>query len=137
MSFDIEDPPEQTASSLVSGIFGDLKHLVEQQFQLTRQEIEDGLRQRAVAAAVIGLGVGILFLAAVALCLSLSHLLHWSASPPGTDPAWLPLWACHAIVAAVLAVSGVTVACVGRAKFRSINPPQSFATDILQEHSDD
>ena len=137
MSFDIEDPPEQTASSLVSGIFGDLKHLVEQQFQLTRQEIEDGLRQRAVAAAVVGLGVGILFLAAVALCLSLSRLLHWSASPPGTDPAWLPLWACHAIVAAVLAISGVTIAYVGRAKFRSIDPPQSFATDILQEHSDD
>ena len=137
MSFDIEDPPEQTTSSLVSGIFGDLKHLVEQQFQLTRREIEEGLRQRAVAAAVIGLGVGILFLAAVALCLSLSLLLHWSASPPGTDPAWLPLWACHAIVAAVLAVSGVTVACVGRRKYKSIDPPQSFATDILQEHSDD
>ena len=137
MSIDIEDPPEQTTSSLVSGIFGDLKRLVEQQFQLTRQEIEDGLRQRAVAAAVVGLGVGILFLAAVALCLSLSHLLHWSASPPSTDPAWLPLWACHAIVAAVLAVSGVTVACVGRTKFKSIDPPQSSATDILQEHSDD
>ena len=137
MSFDIEDPPEQTTSSLVSGIFGDLKHLVEQQFQLTRQEIEDGLRQRAVAAAVVGLGVGILFLAAVALCLSLSHLLHWASSLPGTDPAWLPLWACHAIVAAVFAVSGVTVACVGRRKFKSINPPQSSATEILEEHSDD
>ena len=137
MSFDIEDAPEQTTSSLVSGIFGDLKHLVEQQFQLTRQEIEEGLRQRAVAAAVIGLGGGILFLAAVGLCLSLSHLLHWASSPLGTDPAWLPLWACHSIGAAVLAVSGVTVARVGRRKFKSIDPPQSFATDILQEHSDD
>ena len=137
MSIDIEDLPERTISSLMSGIFDDLKHLVEQQFQLTRREIEEGLRQRAAAAAVIGLGVGILFLAAVALCLTLSHLLHWVASPPGTDPAWLPLWACHAVVSAVLAVSGVTVACVGRAKFSSIDPLPSSDPEILQEHNDD
>ncbi|MBC7819098.1 MAG: phage holin family protein [Planctomycetaceae bacterium] len=135
MSIDIEDPPEQTTASLVSGIFGDLKHLVEQQFQLTRQEIETGLRQRAAAAAVIGFGLGILFLAAVAICLTFSHLLHWAASPPGTDPAWMPLWVCHAVVAAVLAVSGVTVACVGRAKFRSIDPLQRPDNEILQEHT--
>lgn len=132
---DIEKPPEQTTASLVTGIFGDLKRLVEQQFELTRQEIETGLRQSAAAAAVIGLGVGILFLAAVAVCLALSHWLHWMASPPGTDPAWFPLWECHAVVAAVLAVSGVTVACVGRAKFKSIHPLPSSDTEILQEHT--
>lgn len=135
MSIEFEEPPVQTTASLVTGIFGDLKHLVEQQFQLTRQEIETGLRQRAAAAAVIGLGVGILFLAAVAGCLTLSHLLHWAASPPGTDLAWLPLWGCHAVVATVLAISGVTVACVGRAKFKSIHPLPSSDTEILQEHT--
>jgi hypothetical protein len=65
------------------------------------------------------------------LCLSLSHLLHWMASPIGTDPAWLPLWACHAVVAAVLVVIGVIVACVGRTKFNSIVPFQNPTTDIL------
>ena len=134
MSTDVEDPPEQTTASLVSDILGDLQHLIEQQFQLARREIEVGLRQRAAAAAVFGLGVVILFLAAIAVCLALSHLLHWVASPPGTDPASLPLWACHAVVAAVLAVSGVIFACVGRAKFRSIDPLPSSATDNLQEH---
>ena len=135
IGIDIENPPEQTTASLMSGIFGDLKHLVEQQFRLTRQEIETGLRQRAKAAAVFGLGMGFLVLAAAALCLTLSHLLHWAASPPGTDPAWLPLWACHAVVAAMLAVSGVSVACVGRAKFKSIEPLQTSDTDLLQESS--
>ncbi len=135
IGIDIENPPEQTTASLVSGIFSDLKHLVEQQFELTRQEIESGLRHRAKAAAVFGLGVGILVLAAAALCLTLSHLLHWVASPPGADPAWLPLWACHAVVAAMLAVSGVIVASIGRAKFKSVEPLTSSDTDLLQESS--
>ena len=134
MSFDIEDPPEQTTSSLVSGIFGDLKHLVEQQFQLTRREVEDELRQRASAAAVFGLGMGVFLLDAIVLCLTVAHLMHWMAAPPGTDPAWLPLWACHAVVAAVLVVIGGILALVGRAKFRSIDPFQNPVTEILQEH---
>src|SRR6185436_10776110 len=106
MSTDLEDPPEQTAASLVTGILGDLHHLVEQQFELTRREIEDELRQRVTATAVFGVGAGFLFLAAVVLCLTVAHLLHWVASPPGTDPAWLPLWACYGVVAAVFAVDG-------------------------------
>ena len=134
MSTDIEYVPEQTAASLVTGILGDLQHLVEQQFQLTRREIEVELRQRAAAAAVFGIGVGIIVLGAIALCLTLAHLLHWTSSPPGTDPAWLPLWACYAVVTAVLFVIGGITALVGRAKFRSIVPCQNPATEFLQEH---
>lgn len=134
MLTDVDYPPEQTTASLVSGILGDLQQLVDQQLQLTRREIEMELRQRAEAAAVFGLGTGVLFLAAVFLCLSLSHLLHWLASPIGTDPASFPLWACHAVVAAVLAIIGVIVACVGRTKFKSIVPFQNSTTEFLQEH---
>ena len=133
MLTDIEYPPEQTAASLVSGILGDLHQLVDQQFQLTRREIEVELRQRAEAAAVFGLGAGFLFLAAISGCLSLSYLLHWMASPIGTDPAWFPLWACHAVVAAVLAVIGVIGAVVGRTKFKSIDSFHNPITEILQE----
>ena len=133
MSIDIEAPPEQTAASLVSGILGDLQDLVEQQFQLTRREIEVELRKCAAAAAVFGLGVAILLLAAIALCLTLSHLLHWMASPPGTDPAWLPLWACHAVVSAVFGISGGILTQVGRAKFRAVDPYQNPATEMMQE----
>ena len=133
MLTDIEYPPEQTAASLVSGILGDLQHLVDQQFQLTRREIEVELHQRVEAAAVVGLGVGFLFLAAISLCLSLSHLLHWVTSPIGTDPAWFPLWACYAVVAAGLAVIGVIFAVVGRTKFKSIESFHNPITEILQE----
>ena len=131
---DLEDPPVQSAASLVSGILGDLQQLVDQQFQLTRREIEVELRQRAEAASVFGIGVGILFLAVGALSLTLSHLLHWMASPPATDPAWLPLWACYAVVTVLLAVIGVIVTRAGRARFSSSAPFPNSATDIMQEH---
>ena len=131
MSTDVEVPPLQTAASLVSGILGDLQHLVEQQFQLTRREVEEELRQRAAAAAVFAVGMGVFFLDAIILCLTLAHLLHWMASPPGTDPAWFPLWACYAVVATVLIVIGGILTQVGRVRFSTINPYQNPATEIL------
>jgi hypothetical protein len=134
MSAYVKDPPEQTAASLLTGIVGDLQHLVEQQLQLTRRKIEVELRQRAVAAAVIASGVGSLFLAAMAFCLASAHWLHWVALSPGTDPAWLPLWACHAAVAAVLATIGGILALIGRARFNSIQAFRNPTTEILQEH---
>jgi hypothetical protein len=133
MSTDLEAPPEPTAASLVSGILGDLHHLVEQQFQLTRREIEDELRQRATATAIFGVGAAFLFLATVVLCLTVAHLLHWLTSPPETDPASLPLWACHGAVAAGLAAIGAILAQVGRVRFRSIDRFPNPATEILQE----
>lgn len=135
MSTDIEDQPEQTAASLVSGILSDLHQLVEQQFQLTRREIEDELRQRVAAAKILGLGIGISFLGAIVLCLTLAHLLHWSVSPPGTDPARLPLWACHALVTAGLVVIGGILAQAGQARFKSVQPCRNPATKILQRNS--
>jgi len=130
-----KDRPDQTAASLLSGILGDLQHLVEQQFQLTRREIEDEIRQRAIAAAVFAFGVTILLVGAIVFCFGLAHLLHWATSPGGTDPAWLPLWACHAVVAAVLAVIGGFVAHVGRVKFRSTVPFHNPLNELLQERA--
>ena len=137
MSIDVEYPPEQSAASLVSGILSDLQRLVDQQFQLTRREIEVELRRRFAAAAMVAFGVGVLFLAALFQCLTVSHLLHWLASSPGTDSASFPLWACDAVVATVLAVSGVILAGVGRLKFRAIDSLHSFATAELPEISHD
>jgi putative superfamily III holin-X len=133
MSLDVKDPTDQTAAALVSGILGDLQDLVEEQFQLTRREIEDELRLRAAAGAIVALGMGVLFLDAIVLCTSLAHLLHWIASPPGTDPGWFPLWACHAVVAGGLAVLGGVLVFVGWARFRSVNPAQNPVTEIVQE----
>lgn len=124
-------PSDQTAASLVSGIVGDLQQLVEQQFQLTRQEIEEELRQRSAAATILFVGVALLFLDAMIVCQSLALLLHWATSPAGTDPAWLPLWMCYATVAAALVTVGGIVTHVGRSRFKSTVKAKNPATEIL------
>ena len=129
------DPPNQTAASLVSGILGDLQRLVEQEFQLTRREIEDEIRQRAMAAAVFALGLMFFLVAAIVFCFGLAHLLYWATLPRGTDAAGFPLWACHVVVAAVLAVIGAIVAQVGRVKFMTTASFHNPAAELMRERA--
>lgn len=133
MSTDVEPLREQTAATLVSGILSDLQHLVDQQFQLMRREVSEDLGRRAAVATVLGLGVGVLLLDAIMICLTLVHLLHWWASPPGTDSAWLPLWGCHAVLAVILAISGGVLVQVGRARSKSFASYPSPETSNVQE----
>ncbi|MFN0197676.1 MAG: phage holin family protein [Planctomycetaceae bacterium] len=133
MPTDVESLPEQTAASLISSILIDLKRLVEQQFRLTRCEIEVEVQQRAAAAAVFCLGAGVLLIALMTLCLTLVHLLHWAVSPSSTDTAWLPLWGCHALATFIFAAVGGSLALVGRARFGSIEPYPRLAGKILKE----
>jgi hypothetical protein len=133
VSVQTEPPPAQTAASLVSGILGDLRNLVEQQFQLTRMQIEAELRQRFVAVSIFSAGVVVLFVSTIFICFSLSHLLHWIASPAGTDPATYPLWMCHAAVAAGLGLTGGILAWTGVSKFGSVAPFQNPVSGLFQE----
>lgn len=134
MSINVEDSQHQTAALLLGGILGDLQQLVEQQFQLTRQEIEEEFKLRAVASGIFALGAGIVLLSALMLSLALSHCLYWIASPPGIEQAWIPIWICHLIVALVLAVSGGILIQIGRVKFNSVKRCPSPVDEILQEN---
>ena len=124
----------QTFASLISGILIDLRRLLEQQFQLKRRELQAEIRRLVVTALIFAAGGASLFLGGIMLCLSAAHLLHWMESPPGTDPAGLPLWACHAVVAAVLAIVGGILVYVGRIRLRAFRPFQNRATENLQEN---
>jgi hypothetical protein len=130
---EIPAPAEANVASLVTGIIGDFQALVAQQIRLTRQEIATNLRLRRAAATFVAAGMALGFLAATSLCLSLVHLLHWWVSPAGTDPAWLPLGACYAIVGAVLFVLSSGLVCLGQMKFRSAPPWQNLANELFQE----
>jgi hypothetical protein len=133
MPNELEYPPERTTIALVNGILIDLQHLVEQQMQLTRREIEKEIRQRSSAVVVFAVGIGVLFLDAIVLCFTLVHLMHWGASPPETDVAWLPLWACYGVVALVLGMVGAILIYVGRAKYRYVDRCRSLAVQVIQE----
>jgi hypothetical protein len=67
-------------------------------------------------------------------CFAFAHLIHWSTSASGTDPAWLPLWACYAIVGLVLGVAAGALLWTGERKRQSIHPLQSTAGEALKEN---
>jgi hypothetical protein len=138
MTVEVQDPvqnhAEPSATTLVGGIIGDVHELVEQQFRLTRREIEEDLSKGMVSALVFGLGVGLFFLGVGVLGLAVVYLLHWGAAPAGTDPAWFPLWACHAVVGAWLSILGGVLAGVGRMLFNSISPMKNPAKEPLKEN---
>jgi len=134
MTTEVQNRSEPSMTSLVSGIVSDMQDLVKQQLLLMRREIEEDLRKSAEAASIFALGAGFLLLGAIPLCLMLVYLIHWVASPPGTDPASFPLWACHGVVGAVLLVIGGVLMGVARQKMKSVNPLQNPATEALQEN---
>jgi Putative Actinobacterial Holin-X, holin superfamily III len=83
---------------------------------------------------VLSLGGGIAFLGGIVLVFALSHLLHWSATPQPADVAWLPLWACHAIVGFSLTALGSAFVWAGYKKLQSINPAHSPAGEAMKEN---
>ena len=133
MSGPMEEPQEQSALKLIRGILVDLEHLFVQQLQLTRKEIEQEVRERSVAAAFVVSGFLFFFLAAIVVCLTFAHLLHWATSPSGTDPAQVPLWGCHAIIATLLLVAGGILAQIGRLRLKSVTRCENPVTVLLQE----
>jgi Putative Actinobacterial Holin-X, holin superfamily III len=134
MATEVQNHSEPSMTSLVSGIVSDMQDLVKQQLLLMRREIEEDLRKSAEAASIFAWGAGFLLLGAIPLCLMLVYLIHWAASPPVTDPASFPLWACHGVVGAVLLVIGGVLMGVARQKMKSVNPLQNPATEALQEN---
>jgi len=134
MATEVQNRSEQSLSSLVGGIASDVQDLIKQQFQLTRREIEEDLRKGKEAALFLALGAAVAFLGAIALCLMVVHLMHWLSSPVGTDPAVLPLWACHAIVGVALFAIGGIIAYAGQQKLKSVNPLHNPATEALKEN---
>ncbi|MEI8022445.1 MAG: phage holin family protein [Schlesneria sp.] len=127
MSTVVEDPVKESTVSLVGGILVDLQHLVEQQLQLTRREIEGELRRQSTAALIFALGMASLFLASVMLSMAFAHLVHWLTSPAGHDAARIPMWGCQALVAGVLIVIGGSLSFYGQSKFRWVQPNQDKA----------
>lgn len=120
MITEVQDQPEASIGSLVSGIVDDFRDLVRQELLLARQRIADDLRKTREASLILGLGVGAIFLGGIALCLMLANLLHIATAPAGTDPAAIPLWGCYGIVGILFAIGGSVAVFSGRKVIESI-----------------
>jgi hypothetical protein len=110
----VDELPQPSAAKLVTGILDDLQSLVRQQLCLTIREVELELQRRTRAGVVMSAGAGLLLVGAVTFSMAVANSLHWLTCPEGTDPAWFPLWACHAVVSLVFATAGGVALFVGR-----------------------
>ena len=138
MSSDVDEKPAAgtaapNTADLLRGIVGDVRHLIDQQLHLTRLEIKAGIKQLAAAGWVLGLALVAVLFSALLGCLALTHLLHWMTSPVNADPASLPLWACHAVVATVLLIAGAVLFQMGRIRLKAIEPCQISRPEKLWE----
>jgi hypothetical protein len=125
-----ENPTEQSMTTLVSGIVGDLHDLVKQQMELTRREIGEDFRKSKEAARLLVLGLGMLTLGAFMLSLTLALLLWWLSSPAGADPARIPLWACFGIVGVVFGAIGWPLTTAGQKEFDSVHLLPNTTTPV-------
>jgi uncharacterized membrane protein YqjE len=133
MATTLENPPEQSVVSLVSGIVDDVHDLINQQVKLTRAEIQDDLRKAGGIALMFAAGAGVLLLGAILACLMLAYLLHWATAPAGADPASVPLWACFGIVGALFGVLGAALLAAGKTKYQSTHLLPDKAAHELKE----
>jgi hypothetical protein len=134
MAIEMQNSTDQSTTSLLSGILDDVQKLVKQQMQITRKEVTEEIQNVAQAAVFFAAGAAVLFFGTLILGFGLVHLLHWATAPAGSDPASLPLWACHAIVGGPLGLLGLVLTWLGYRKVTSINPLHNPAADALKDN---
>lgn len=133
MATTLENPPEHSMVSLVSGIVDDIRDLLVQQVKLTRAEIRDDIHKAGAIALMFAAGAGVSLLGAILVCLMLVFLLHWLTAPAGADAASLPLWACFGIIGAVFGVLGAALLAAGKTKYHSSHLMPEKAAHELKE----
>lgn len=92
MGVDTKAPPLRTAASLVTDVLSDLQLLIEQQFQLTRCEIEDELRQRVTPAVIFGAGLANWLVSLMLASLAAANGIHSAMLPTPKVSTGLQLW---------------------------------------------
>jgi len=134
MANEVQNPSEQSVTSLVSGIVSDIQDLLKQQLRLTRKEIEADLRQSKEAASFLAAGWAICYIALFAICLMLAHLFHWLGAPVVADSSALPLWGSYALAAAVFLIGGGVLIVIGKKKLESMGIPLHGTAQAIKEN---
>lgn len=133
MANELDEPDKRSVECLVGGVLGDLQKLIEQQFQLSRRELEDEVRQMARWVAVLAIGFGFLFSSIILFSLAGANLLHRIVSSPAPASETIPLWGCQAIVGGLLSLIGLIVIRIGLSSYQAIEAMKNPLAELMQE----
>jgi len=125
MTTDLQSPPEQNMTALVTGILNDAQELFRQQLTLMRQEMKDDFRKSKQAAFPLAIGLWLALLGSILLSVTLALLLAETGLPP---------WACFALVGVTLFLVGGGLVYLGKKKFDSFNPLPDESAAALKEN---
>jgi hypothetical protein len=134
MSPQVPTSSEPGIATLVKGIINDVGDLIKQEFKFARTEVQTDLRKSKDAIVVLAIGAGATALGLIFAGLMVVYLLHWLTSPPGADPAGIPLWGCYGIVMLVFLGSGTALLLAGKKKFESFNPLPVQTVETVKEN---
>lgn len=118
--FDEETRSGASISSLVSGILRDASDLISKEILAARLEIREEVAKAKSTAILVGAGAVLLLLGSIPLLFAVVYAL--------AEYTELMLWACYAIVAAVVLLAGVAVLLAGKKRAAATNlvPTQSI-----------
>jgi len=127
MATDLNAPPSNSTTSVVSDIVSDLQQLLSQQLSMFQAEIRSDIAKVQQAAYPVACGLATLLVGAMTLSFGLAFFLNWMW--PG-----LPLWGAFAIVGALVTAIGAGLYSVGKTQLDTVNPLPEKSAQALKEN---
>jgi len=121
-----ETRPENSVSSLVTGIIHDAEDLIKQEMALIKHEIKADLQRSKDAAIAFTAAAVVMLLGGFLLMLALVYLLYWGTTA-------LPLWGCYLIVGVIVTAIGGALFYFGKREVDAIHPMTDQAAQAIKE----
>jgi hypothetical protein len=113
MATDLQNPPQPSVTSLVSGILNDVQELLKQQVTLIGKEIKDDINKSMNAAIFLGIGAGVAAMGGMLLCMTVALILDYYFP----DMHW---WGGFAIIGGILTIAGLITLYAAIKKFEAL-----------------
>lgn len=126
MSVDLKPAPNDSMTTLVTGILTDAQDLVKQQFKLFKHEVRSDLNKARDASLLFGAGVGLGLAGVLLLGVAAAYLLERLTA--------LPLWTCFGICGLVFVAAAGGLCYAAAHKFESVTPVPEESVQALKEN---
>lgn len=127
MAMNSRHSSEPSLVLLISGLIGDAKVLLQQEFLLAKHEVRDELDKTKQAMISLGIGIGVATLGVMLLSFMFVYLLE--ALTP------LPLWGCYGVVGGPFVLVGGMLLYVGKAQAAEIDVVPQRTVETLKENA--